>query len=281
MEQNLSWKKAYLVSALLHVVIAVIFAVGLAEIVAEKEQQMYVVDLATSNLSQGSGHEGGGGGAAAFPEPLKAEDVAKRVETVQQEQTITKTIETQQQPTTPETPVLPAGTNAAPTDSTAKPAAGPVAPADASANAGTGTGQGEGTGQGSGTGTGSGSGSGSGTGSGDGQGYGEGTGQGQGSGDGNVSGTGTSPFDEEGFRMAVDANKEYPYMAIKRHLEGSAMIACVIDTSGNIVSVSLRSSSGSDILDDAALAAGRAVGSFPNPTGKVYTVNTPVNFFLS
>ena len=141
MEQNLSWKKAYLVSALLHVVIAVIFAVGLAEIVAEKEQQMYVVDLATSNLSQGSGHEGGGGGAAAFPEPLKAEDVAKRVETVQQEQTITKTIETQQQPTTPETPVLPAGTNAAPTDSTAKPAAGPVAPADASANAGTGTGQ--------------------------------------------------------------------------------------------------------------------------------------------
>ena len=81
--------------------------------------------------------------------------------------------------------------------------------------------------------------------------------------------------------MAVDANKEYPYMAIKRHLEGSAMIACVIDTSGNIVSVSLRSSSGSDILDDAALAAGRAVGSFPNPTGKVYTVNTPVNFFLS
>ena len=80
MEQNLSWKKAYLVSALLHVVIAVIFAVGLAEIVAEKEQQMYVVDLATSNLSQGSGHEGGGGGAAAFPEPLKAEDVAKRVD---------------------------------------------------------------------------------------------------------------------------------------------------------------------------------------------------------
>ena len=65
MEQNLSWKKAYFVSALLHVVIAVIFAIGLAEIVAEKEQQTYVVDLATSNFSQGSGHEGGGGGAAA------------------------------------------------------------------------------------------------------------------------------------------------------------------------------------------------------------------------
>ena len=84
MEQNLSWKKAYLASALLHVVIAVLFAIGLAEIVAEKEQQTYVVDLAASNFSQGSGHEGGGGGAAAFPEPLKEEEVAKRVETVQQ-----------------------------------------------------------------------------------------------------------------------------------------------------------------------------------------------------
>lgn len=87
MEQHLSWKKAYLASALLHVVIAVIFAIGLAEIAAEKEQQTYVVDLATSNFSQGSGHEGGGGGAAAFPEPLKEEEVAKRVETVQQAQT--------------------------------------------------------------------------------------------------------------------------------------------------------------------------------------------------
>ena len=66
MEQNLSWKKASLASALLHVVIAVLFAIGLAEIVAEKEQQTYVVDLATSNFSQGSGHEGGGGGAAAI-----------------------------------------------------------------------------------------------------------------------------------------------------------------------------------------------------------------------
>ena len=53
--------------------------------------------------------------------------------------------------------------------------------------------------------------------------------------------------------MAIDANKQYPYMAIKRRLEGSASVVCTIDTSGSIVSVSLDSSSGSDILDDAHL----------------------------
>ena len=70
-------------------------------------------------------------------------------------------------------------------------------------------------------------------------------------------------------------------MAIKRRLEGSASVVCTIDTSGSIVSVSLGSSSGSDILDDAALEAVRAVGSFPNPTGQTVTVSTPVNFYLN
>ena len=267
MEQNLSWKKAYLASALLHVVVAVIFAIGLAEIVAEKEQQTYVVDLATSNFSQGSGHEGGGGGAAAFPEPLKPEEVAKRVETVQQTQTQTQPI--LPEPTAVKTPEAVPVPDAAPSKSSASSSSS--APAAATAGAGEGAG--------SGTGTGSGTGSGSGTG--DGHGYGEGSGAGQGSGDGNVSGTGTSPFDAAGFRAAIDANKQYPYMAIKRRLEGSVSVICTIDTSGSIVSVSLGSSSGSDILDDAALDAARAVGSFPNPTGQTVTVSTPVNFYLN
>ena len=264
MEQNLSWKKAYLASALLHVVIAVLFAIGLAEIVAEKEQQTYVVDLAASNFSQGSGHEGGGGGAAAFPEPLKEEEVAKRVETVQQ-------VQTQPQPILPDPAAVKTPEAVTVPDSVTR-----NAPATGS---GSGEGTGEGTGTGSGTGSGSGAGAGSGTG--DGQGYGEGSGAGQGSGDGNISGTGTSPFDAEGFRAAIDANKQYPYMAIKRRLEGSVSIICTIDTSGSIVSVSLGSSSGSDILDDAALEAVRAVGSFPNPTGQTVTVSTPVNFYLN
>ena len=271
MEQHLSWKKAYLASALLHVVIAVVFAIGLAEIAAEKEQQTYVVDLATSNFSQGSGHEGGGGGAAAFPEPLKEEEVAKRVETVQQAQT---------QPQPQPQPVIPEPTDVRTPDAVSVPDSAPStasSSSSSSAPAAIGGGSGEGTGSGTGTGTGSGTGSGTG----DGQGYGEGSGAGQGSGDGNVSGTGTSPFDAAGFRAAIDANKQYPYMAIKRRLEGSASVVCTIDTSGSIVSVSLGSSSGSDILDDAALEAVRAVGSFPNPTGQTVTVSTPVNFYLN
>ena len=276
MEQNLSWKKAYLASALLHVVIAVLFAIGLAEIVAEKEQQTYVVDLAASNFSQGSGHEGGGGGAAAFPEPLKEEEVAKRVETVQQ-------VQTQPQPILPDPAAVKTPEAVTVPDSVTSNAPATGSTSSSSAPAATAGGSGEGTGEGTGTGsgTGSGSGAGAGSGTGDGQGYGEGSGAGQGSGDGNVSGTGTSPFDAEGFRAAIDANKQYPYMAIKRRLEGSVSIICTIDTSGSIVSVSLGSSSGSDILDDAALEAVRAVGSFPNPTGQTVTVSTPVNFYLN
>ena len=267
MEQNLSWKKAYLASALLHVVIAVLFAIGLAEIVAEKEQQTYVVDLAASNFSQGSGHEGGGGGAAAFPE---------RVETVQQ-------VQTQPQPILPDPAAVKTPEAVTVPDSVTSNAPATGSTSSSSAPAATAGGSGEGTGEGTGTGsgTGSGSGAGAGSGTGDGQGYGEGSGAGQGSGDGNVSGTGTSPFDAEGFRAAIDANKQYPYMAIKRRLEGSVSIICTIDTSGSIVSVSLGSSSGSDILDDAALEAARAVGSFPNPSGKEVTVSTPVNFNLN
>ena len=84
MEQHLSWRKAYIVSAAIHVVIFLLLAVGLAAVVAKQEQQVYEIDLQASDFSQGSGHEGGGSAESLFPEPLKAEDVAKRVETVQQ-----------------------------------------------------------------------------------------------------------------------------------------------------------------------------------------------------
>ena len=84
MDQHLSWGKAYIVSAAVHLVIFLFLAIGLAVVVAEKEQQVYEIDLQASDFSQGSGHEGGGSSENLFPEPLKAEEVAKRVETVQQ-----------------------------------------------------------------------------------------------------------------------------------------------------------------------------------------------------
>ena len=247
MEQHLSWRKAYIVSAAIHVVIFLLLAVGLAAVVAKQEQQVYEIDLQASDFSQGSGHEGGGSAESLFPEPLKAEEVAKRVETVQQTVPVTASdavIPTQDAVTVPQT----SSPAASAVDSSAPPAAS------------------------------TGSSSGSGDGTGDGQGKGAGTGAGQGTGDANVSGTGSAPFDTNGFWAAVNANKEYPYMALKRHLEGTTTITTTISASGAITNVTVSSPSGHSVLDKAAVAAAYAVGSYPNPTGGPVIVDTDVRF---
>jgi len=266
MEQHLSWSKAYIVSVAVHFAIFLLLAVGLAVVVAEKEQQVYEIDLQASDFSQGSGHEGGGSAENLFPEPLKAEDVAKRVETVQQ------TIP----PVTPTEAVVPTS------DAVTVPQAASETPASSSTSEpfSASSGSASGSGEGSGSGFGSGSGTGSGDGKGDGQGVGSGSGAGQGSGDGNVSGTGSAPFDTNGFWAAVNANKEYPYMAMKRRLEGTTTIVTTISSSGAITSVSIASSSGHGVLDDAAVAAAYAVGSYPNPTGATVSVTTNVSFSI-
>lgn len=266
MEQHLSWSKAYIVSAAVHFAIFLLLAVGLAVVVAEKEQQVYEIDLQASDFSQGSGHEGGGSAENLFPEPLKAEDVAKRVETVQQ------TIP----PVTPTEAVVPTSDAVTVPQAASETSASSSTSAPSSASSGSASGSGEG----SGSGFGSGSGTGSGDGKGDGQGVGSGSGAGQGSGDGNVSGTGSAPFDTNGFWAAVNANKEYPYMAMKRRLEGTTTIVTTISSSGAITSVSIASSSGHGVLDDAAVAAAYAVGSYPNPTGATVSVTTNVSFSI-
>ncbi|ERJ92699.1 TonB-dependent receptor [Selenomonas sp. oral taxon 892 str. F0426] len=262
MDQHLSWRKAYIVSAAVHLVVFILFAIGLAVVVAEKEQ-VYEIDLQASDFSQGSGHAGGGGGAEnLFPEPLKAEEVAKRVETVQQTVPVTTPTETAvPTPDAVNVPQAPSSSTDASTSSVAS-----------SSETGDGTGTGGGSGSGTGTGTGDGTG--------DGHGIGDGSGAGQGSGDGNVSGTGSAPFDTNGFWAAVNANKEYPYMAMKRRLEGTTTIVTTISASGAITSVSVASSSGHGILDDAAVAAAYAVGSYPNPTGGTVSVTTNVSFSI-
>ena len=264
MEQHLSWSKAYIVSAAVHFVIFLLLAVGLAVVVAEKEQQVYEIDLQASDFSQGSGHEGGGSAENLFPEPLKAEEVAKRVETVQQ------TIP----PVTPTDAVVPTS------DAVTVPQAASETSASSSTSAPSSASSGSASGSGEGSGTGLGSGTGSGDGKGDGQGVGSGSGAGQGSGDGNVSGTGSAPFDTNGFWAAVNANKEYPYMAMKRRLEGTTTIVTTISSSGAITSVSIAASSGHGVLDEAAVAAAYAVGSYPNPTGATVSVTTNVSFSI-
>ena len=264
MEQHLSWRRAYITSAAIHFVIFLLLAIGLGAVVAKQEQQVYEIDLQASDFSQGSGHEGGGSAESLFPEPLKAEEVAKRVETVQQMPV----------PITPSTAAVPS-----PDAVTIPDAASPAASAtDSSAAPSSPSGSVSGTSGGGKSGTGAGLGNGSGDSTGDGKGAGAGAGASQGSGDSTAPGTGTAPFDVAGFRAAVDANKEYPYMALKRHLEGTTTITTTISASGAITSVSVSSPSGHSVLDEAAVAAAYAVGSYPNPTGKTVTVDTNVRF---
>lgn len=261
MERQLSWSKAYIVSVLLHLVLFALLAIGLTVVVKQQEQQVYVIDLTTSDFEQGSGHAGGGSSESLFPEPLKAEEVAKRVEAVQQ--TVPTPVTTKEPQATTPTP----DAVTLPTEGSATAPSAPAGGSETGSNTG-------------GSGTGTGTGTGSGDGEGDGRGSGTGTGTGEGSGDGDVQGKGSTPFDAEGFRLAIDAHKQYPYMATKRRLEGRTGISVTLSASGAITSVVVNSSSGHSILDDAAVAAAYAVGSYPNPTGAAITVNTGVSFTL-
>ncbi len=109
---------------------------------------------------------------------------------------------------------------------------------------------GDNTGTGGGYGTGSGSGIGSGSGSGTGSGSGGGHGSGQGSGTGSGSGPVAPP------RPLNDPKPVYPEEARQKGIEGTTVIRIVVEADGQISGVSVLSSSGSAILDRAAVENG-------------------------
>ena len=271
MTRIMTWKKAYTISLAVHVVVAAVFVLLCAGAVIHHEPKMVVIDLDSSEpQSQGSGHAGGGGGGSAgqtlFPDKLSAADMEKRVEAVTENQSALR----------PQTPAaVPAVTPAAdvPRQDAAPQAAAPAPPSALAADAGNG---GDSPAGGS-----SGSGDGAGDGTGDGQGYGDGSGDGQGSGDIQTPGTGTGPFDIDGWQAAVNANKNYPLMAVKRNLQGTVTIQTTLDAGGNCLGVSVAGSSGQSLLDDAAVRAAYASCPYPNPTGSTVTITTNVNFRLN
>lgn len=112
---------------------------------------------------------------------------------------------------------------------------------------------------------------------GEGSGSGSGSGSGEGSGDSGSDGTGTGAFDTDGFWSAVNANKTYPPMAVKRGLTGTVYVTVTLDGSGNCIGVS---ASGDGLLAKAAMKAVYAACPYPNPTGGDITVNVPVTFEL-
>lgn len=126
-----------------------------------------------------------------------------------------------------------------------------------------------GTGSGRGTGSGSGSGEGAGTGSGD---DGRGVGSGKaGAGHGNGSA-------ELLAHLRARTSRCYPRAARKRRTEGVADVAFCIDAAGAPMGIELRRSSGSPVLDDAALDC-VIRGAAPLPARDL-CVSVPVDFHL-
>ncbi len=292
--EGISWKRAYAGSLLVHLAVAGLLAVGLAGSVAQHEQEkMYVVDLDASELTDsGSGHAGGGGGGGSaeslFPDKLSETDVAQRTAAVEAQssaltppeqaaQAQSVLADAAEKAAAPAAPAAQAPSPAGPADTGGSTAAVSDGGSGGGSGSGSGTGEGSGEGSGSGSGEGSGSSSGAGSGNGDGQGYGEGSGNGQGSGDSGAAGTGSAPFDSDGFWSAVNANKSYPPMAIKRGLTGTVTVTVVLDSSGNCVSASADSSG---LLAKAAVNAVYAACPYPNGTGSTVTVHVPVTFNL-
>ena len=251
---GISWKKAAIISAVVHLVALFIAVIFFVVVPAIQEMETYEIDLTQSVLDDGgSGHAGGGGGNRSdlFPKPLSADEVAARTKAVV--------------------------ANIDPSTATDIPDAVDVA-AKGSEHKGNPSGDNSGVGgngPGSGSGSGGGQGTGTGTGVGDGQGQGNGSGNGQGKGDGH--GTAKAAFDAEGFRARVQANAQMPSMALKRKLQGDVTVQVTLDTNGNLIGKSIVSST-NEIFNDAAISAVVAATPYKNPTGEDIDVKVPVEF---
>ena len=245
---GISWKKAAIISAVVHLVALFIAVIFFVVVPAIQEMETYEIDLTQSVLDDGgSGHAGGGGGNRSdlFPKPLSADEVAAR----------TKAVVANIDPS-PATDIPDAVDVAKKGDTFGDNSAG-----------GSGPGHGGGSGGGNGTGVG--------TGNGDGQGQGNGKGDGTGKGDGH--GTVKAAFDTEGFRARVQDNAQMPSMALKRKLQGDVTVQVTLDTNGNLIGKSIVSST-NEIFNDAAISAVVAATPYKNPTGEDIDIKVPVEF---
>lgn len=73
--------------------------------------------------------------------------------------------------------------------------------------------------------------------------------------------------------------KRYPPAASRRGDVGRAVIVLSLDPAGNVTGVRLKASSGSELLDQAALALGRRASPLPAPPpGAPLSITTPVDY---
>ena len=249
---GISWKKAAIISAVVHLVALFIAVIFFVVVPAIQEMETYEIDLTQSVLDDGgSGHAGGGGNRSdLFPKPLSADEVAARTKAVV--------------------------ANIDPSPATDIPDAVDVAKKGGEHKGNT-SGDNSAGGSGSVNGGGSGGGNGTGDGTGDGDGQGQGNGKGDGTGKGDGHGTVKAAFDTEGFRARVQDNAQMPSMALKRKLQGDVTVQVTLDTNGNLIGKSIVSST-NEIFNDAAISAVVAATPYKNPTGEDIDINVPVEF---
>lgn len=85
-------------------------------------------------------------------------------------------------------------------------------------------------------------------------------------------------------QAAIARERRYPTRSQARREEGVARLTVTIDRRGRLVGSSVSTSSGHARLDDAAIAAARAVGSYPEPpsalAGERFVFTIPIRFAM-
>ena len=76
----------------------------------------------------------------------------------------------------------------------------------------------------------------------------------------------------------IMGNVEYPRMAKVRHQEGQVVVALDVGADGKLTDSKIEKSSGTQSLDDAALAAVQAAAPYPAPSEGSVTVKGAINF---
>lgn len=86
-------------------------------------------------------------------------------------------------------------------------------------------------------------------------------------------------------RGLIEKNKNYPVMARKGRVEGTVTVSCVLARDGSIRQSGIVRTSGSTLLDNAALRAVRSVGQFPPLPTEIHSnelsLEVPIAFRLT
>jgi periplasmic protein TonB len=86
-------------------------------------------------------------------------------------------------------------------------------------------------------------------------------------------------------RTIIEKYKEYPVMARRKRVEGTAVVHFILTRNGSLKEATIARSSGASLLDSAALSAIRAVGGFPPPPAEIsggeITLEVPLTYRLA